>query len=85
MFVCVWNEFNFVIRGDFGANKQELTVDKKDTSAYIRTKTCAEDGRRSAQVIGLGGIVFIAIEIGFFILLDFPNVIDMFKKTVCSR
>lgn len=65
--------------------KQELTVDKKDTSAYIRTKTCAEDGRRSAQVIGLGGIVFIAIEIGFFILLDFPNVIDMFKKTVCSR
>eukprot|EP00105_Crassostrea_gigas_P015222 XP_011432144.1 PREDICTED: uncharacterized protein LOC105331581 [Crassostrea gigas] len=68
--------------------KRELTVDKKETSAYIRTKTCAEDDRRSSQFIGFGGIVFIAIEIGFFILLDFPNVINMFrllKKNVYSR
>lgn len=69
--------------------KRELTVDKKETSAYIRTKTCAEDDRRSSQFIGFGGIVFIAIEIGLFILLDFPfqteKLFTMAKNTGASK
>ena len=60
--------------------KLELSVDKKETSAYLRTKSCAKDDRRSAAVIGVGGLVFIVLEIGFFLLLDLPNFIGFIKS-----
>ena len=60
--------------------KLELSVDRKETSAYLRTKSCAKDDRRSAAVIGVGGLVFIVLEVGFFLLLDLPNFIRFIKS-----
>ncbi|XP_022345609.2 uncharacterized protein LOC111138094 isoform X1 [Crassostrea virginica] len=68
--------------------KLELSVDRKETSAYLRTKSCAKDDRRSAAVIGVGGLVFIVLEIGFFLLLDLPNFIGFIKliyKRGCKK
>jgi hypothetical protein len=68
--------------------KQELSIDKRDTAAFRRTLTSADDQRPSAMMIGVGGVVFIALEMGFFILLDIPNLINMFlvfQKRTCGR
>ncbi|XP_062590597.1 uncharacterized protein LOC134252179 [Saccostrea cucullata] len=59
--------------------KKELTINKKKTSAYLRTLSCADDYRPSSKVIGYAGIIFIVLEISLFVFLDSPNLMKLFK------
>ncbi|XP_071087721.1 uncharacterized protein [Haliotis cracherodii] len=56
--------------------KENLTLDTKSLSAYIRTKTSAEDERPSAQSFGYLGITLLSITFGVFILSD---LLSLFK------
>ncbi|XP_063425778.1 uncharacterized protein LOC134709548 [Mytilus trossulus] len=50
--------------------KQNLTIDKTKTSAYINTKISAPDDRKSSVSIGYFGIVLVGIPIAFILCSD---------------
>ena len=56
--------------------KKNLTVDVKLTSAYARSKTSADDSRRSATFVGVVGIIFVALPLVFTLLVDVRKVIS---------
>ncbi|XP_021374390.1 hemicentin-1-like [Mizuhopecten yessoensis] len=59
--------------------KEELTVDKTQTSTAVRKKMSAPDSRKSSAVIGaLLGIVMLAIPILFICAIDLVNVYQYF-------
>ena len=43
--------------------KKELTIDKKSTSAYIRSITCARDNRKSVVAIGYSGVLVLCVPV----------------------
>jgi len=53
---------------------KNLTVDTKKTSSYIRTKTSAEDARKSSQTIGLLGILMVVVPLGTLAILDVQKI-----------
>ena len=55
--------------------KKELTVDKKKTNAHKRKLTSAPDTRRSSQVIGMTGVLFICTILAVVLLADIPTVL----------
>ncbi|XP_033757580.1 uncharacterized protein LOC117339966 [Pecten maximus] len=57
--------------------KQELTVVKKTTSTYKRTKTSAHDGRKSSQSIGIVGVLMI---ITVLLLIVVPDMLAVGRK-----
>ncbi|XP_069131441.1 uncharacterized protein [Argopecten irradians] len=60
--------------------KQELTVDKKKTSANIRRYISAPDDRKSSQAIGSVGAILLAVPIVLILLSDVLNVLKTKKK-----
>jgi len=54
--------------------RKNLTVDTKKTSAYIRTKTSAEDERKSSQTMGALGLLMVIVPLGAIIILDLPKI-----------
>ena len=54
----------------------ELTVDKKQLSAYTRKFTSAEDNRPSAQTLGSLGVIVIVIAVGSIIYLDSASLLQ---------
>ena len=56
--------------------KKNLTVDVKLTSAYARSKTSADDSRRSATFVGVVGIIFVALPLVLTLLVDVRKVIS---------
>jgi len=54
--------------------RKNLTVDTKTTSSYIRTKTSAEDERKSSQTMGALGLLMVIVPLGAIIILDLPKI-----------
>ncbi|KAL3863846.1 hypothetical protein ACJMK2_005574 [Sinanodonta woodiana] len=52
---------------------KDMTVEKKETSAYIRKHVSADDKRQSAKAIGSIGIAIILIVFGVIISFDIPH------------
>jgi hypothetical protein len=55
--------------------KRNLTLDTKNTSAYRRSLTCAEDSRQSSAYIGYLGIGLLSVTGGLFLCLDFSRLL----------
>lgn len=55
--------------------KNALYVNKKETTLYMGTKRCADDSRKSAQYLGLGGLIVILFPIIFVISVDVLNLL----------
>ncbi|XP_055998495.1 uncharacterized protein LOC125647442 [Ostrea edulis] len=55
--------------------KRNLTLDTKNTSAYRRSLTCAEDSRPSSAYIGYLGIGLLSVTGGLFLCLDFSRLL----------
>ncbi|CAG2201027.1 unnamed protein product [Mytilus edulis] len=53
--------------------KNAIYVNKKETTLYMSTKGCADDSRKSAQYLGLGGLIVILFPIIFVISVDILN------------
>ena len=53
--------------------RDEILVDKKETSSFKYTKMRAPDDRKSSQYIGVGGIIVIVSPALFVILSDIFN------------
>ncbi|XP_048243888.1 cell wall protein RBR3-like [Haliotis rufescens] len=64
--------------------KENLTLDTKSLSAYIRTKTSAEDERPSAQNFGYLGISMLSITFGVLILSDLLSLFKIASKKKTS-
>jgi len=60
--------------------KEELQINKKTTSMYIRSKTSAADDRPSSTAIGYVGVLILLIIGGLFVVLDLPNLVLLVKK-----
>jgi len=54
--------------------RKNLTVDNKQTSSYIRSKTSAEDERKSSQTMGALGLLMVIVPLGTIIILDLPKI-----------
>ena len=54
--------------------RKRLYVDTKKTSAFVRSKNCAEDDRPSSQMLGSTAVVFLCLT-GFLTIL--PDIITV--------
>ncbi|XP_061180226.1 uncharacterized protein LOC133188755 [Saccostrea echinata] len=63
-----------VIQEKIANIQKNLTVNRKETSQYIRTLTSAPDERRSSKNIGVAGAFVIGAVGGLFILSDCINI-----------
>ena len=59
--------------------KQNLTISKRQTSAFLRSKTSATDSRPSAASMGSLGIVAIVLAIGLVVAIDVMNYIQWLR------
>ncbi|XP_048746937.2 uncharacterized protein LOC125659335 isoform X2 [Ostrea edulis] len=59
-----------------------LYLDKKTTSSYVRSKTCAEDKRTSSATVGYFGIIFIVVPFGIMFLADLCSIYKHLMETV---
>lgn len=65
--------------------KAVLQIDKKETSSYVRKRTCATDSRPSAKNIGYIGILILVVVFGSIVLSDLISLVrfmqgNLFKK-----
>ena len=47
-----------------------LLVDKRATSAFLKTKISAPDDRIAAKTVGFVGIIFMVLPLAFIVMLD---------------
>lgn len=47
-----------------------LLVDKRATSAFLKTKISAPDDRIAAKTVGFAGILFIVLPLAFIVMFD---------------
>ena len=59
-----------ILQDDLKVITDELTIDKRKTSAFLRRRTSAADYRTSSFTIGTVGIVIICIPLGFILISD---------------
>lgn len=66
-------ELRFVLRREIQHIKQAMSIDKKSSSKFIRTKTSAPDSRKSSCAMGVSAIFFIVIPLVFAVVCDCMN------------
>ncbi|KAH3802957.1 hypothetical protein DPMN_156655 [Dreissena polymorpha] len=82
-----WPEMNI---SEFEASEiakqlqKNLTVSAKETSAYVRKLTSANDERKSSAVMGWVGILCVILPIVLLLLSDCRAIISHAKCRVCN-
>ncbi|CAG2188920.1 unnamed protein product [Mytilus edulis] len=60
--------------------KAVLQIDKKETSSYVRKRTCATDSRPSAKNIGYIGILILVIVFGSIVMSDLISLVRFLQQ-----
>lgn len=71
------DEIKILMKDELESLKSNLTVNKKNTSAFLRTKTSAVDNRPVSQSLGAVGVIALILVAVLLMGSDFVNVIKM--------
>ncbi|CAG2235496.1 unnamed protein product [Mytilus edulis] len=71
------DEIRVILTDELENLRKNLTIDKTNTSAYLRTKISAPDNRPSAKSIGAVGVLFL---VTIAVLIFGSDIINLFKS-----
>ena len=76
-------EIKIMMKEELQQIRQNLTIDKTDTSAYMRTKISAPDDRMSSKSMGILGIILLT---SVLMLVVGSDLLNAFKNSLfCHR
>lgn len=78
-------ELKEIMKDELNEIKSNLTIDKKNTSAVIRSHTSARDNRKSAVSMGYMGIALLLIPVVIIVGFDLTRLFSNTKGSTRVR